>query len=281
MRDNRIARRGTMRPRYLTKSRFKLGLDCPTKLFYTGKNAIYPNRNADNEFLQFLAEGGFQVGKLAQCYYPEGIEVESTDHATALAQTDELMQRTDVVIFEAAFRHDDLFVRVDVLVKRGDAIQLIEVKAKSMDPDDPTKSFMGSRGGIRSGWVEYLYDIAFQQHVFINAYPAHEPFTQAYLMLADTSKTASVDGLNQRFIVDASRRVQTRGDVTPEGLGEPILTAFPVDEIITHIKNEDCVKRNGYPFDVFIRHLAAHYTQDRKIEPVLTAECKACELNFN
>lgn len=29
-----------MKPRYLTKGRFKLGLECPTKLFYT-KNAAY------------------------------------------------------------------------------------------------------------------------------------------------------------------------------------------------------------------------------------------------
>ena len=26
--------------RYLTKSRFKLALDCPTKLFYTGKTSL-------------------------------------------------------------------------------------------------------------------------------------------------------------------------------------------------------------------------------------------------
>jgi len=27
--------------RYLTKSRFKLAVDCPTKLFYTGKESVY------------------------------------------------------------------------------------------------------------------------------------------------------------------------------------------------------------------------------------------------
>ena len=31
------------KPRYLTKSRFKLALECPTKLFYTGKIEIYPD----------------------------------------------------------------------------------------------------------------------------------------------------------------------------------------------------------------------------------------------
>ena len=29
------------KPRYLTKSRFKLGMECPAKLFYTAKEAVY------------------------------------------------------------------------------------------------------------------------------------------------------------------------------------------------------------------------------------------------
>ena len=33
-------------PRYLTKSRFKLALECPTKLYYTGKPE-YLDRSAD------------------------------------------------------------------------------------------------------------------------------------------------------------------------------------------------------------------------------------------
>jgi hypothetical protein len=46
-------------PRYLTKSRYKLGLECPTKLFYTGK-AIYPNTRMDDPFLAALAECGYR-----------------------------------------------------------------------------------------------------------------------------------------------------------------------------------------------------------------------------
>jgi hypothetical protein len=48
-------------PRYLTKSRFKLALECPTKLFYTGKTDLYPYAKQEDEFLQALADGGFQV----------------------------------------------------------------------------------------------------------------------------------------------------------------------------------------------------------------------------
>ncbi len=59
--------------RYLTKSRFKIAVECPTKLFYTGKEAVYRNLKQEDTFLQALADGGFQVGKMATMLYPQGI----------------------------------------------------------------------------------------------------------------------------------------------------------------------------------------------------------------
>lgn len=49
-------------PRYLTKSRFKLAAECPTKLFYTGKPYLYQNLKQEDSFLAMLADGGYQVG---------------------------------------------------------------------------------------------------------------------------------------------------------------------------------------------------------------------------
>jgi len=63
-------------PRYLTKSRFKLAAECPTKLYYSGKRDEYYDTLSNNEFLAMLAEGGYQVGELAKYRYPEGIEIE-------------------------------------------------------------------------------------------------------------------------------------------------------------------------------------------------------------
>jgi len=48
------------KPRYLTKSRFKQALDCPTKLYYTKKSEYVNNQQTDT-FLESLAQGGFQV----------------------------------------------------------------------------------------------------------------------------------------------------------------------------------------------------------------------------
>jgi hypothetical protein len=39
------------RPRYLTKSRFKLAAECPTKLLYAGKEDVYRNTKQGGNFM--------------------------------------------------------------------------------------------------------------------------------------------------------------------------------------------------------------------------------------
>lgn len=108
-------------PRYLTKSRFKLATECPTKLFYTGKKEYLDNK-LDDPFLASLADGGFQVGELAKCYYPDGHDITSLDYEESIQQTNELLKQENVVIFEPAIRFGNLFVRVDILVKQGNEL---------------------------------------------------------------------------------------------------------------------------------------------------------------
>ena len=62
------------KPRYLTKSRFKMGLECPTKLYYTGKKE-YADKSLDDPFMEALAEGGFQVGELAKYTFAGGHDI--------------------------------------------------------------------------------------------------------------------------------------------------------------------------------------------------------------
>ena len=121
----------TNRPRYLTKSRYKIALECPTKLFYTHKKEEYANLHQEDEFLMALAEGGFQVGELAKYYHPGGHDITSLSYKESLEETNALLQQENVIIYEPAILFEDFFIRVDVLVKTGNKIDLIEVKAKS------------------------------------------------------------------------------------------------------------------------------------------------------
>lgn len=185
-----------MPTRYLTKSRFKLALSCPTKLYYTGKKN-YANANDGNEFLAMLADGGFQVGGLAKCMYPQGIEIAANDTQQAVAQTTELLKNESVVLFEPAIFFGGFLVRVDVLVKRGNVLEVIEVKAKSYSGDP--SSLSGKRKAISGDMLSYVQDVAFQKYVVQKAFPACT--VSASLLMPDKSKTAQVNGMNQWFKV--------------------------------------------------------------------------------
>jgi hypothetical protein len=178
-----------MSNRYLTKSRFKLAMECPTKLYYTGKEE-YINQNIDDPFLIALAEGGFQVGELAKHYFAGGYDIETLDYDEALRITNELLSKDKVIIYEAAILYEKFFIRTDILVKNGRNIELIEVKAKSADD-------FYNKSGIKPEWKPYLLDVAFQKYVVAKAFPDYKVI--AYLMLADKDAKCPTDGLNQKL----------------------------------------------------------------------------------
>ena len=269
-----------MKARYLTKTRFKLGLECPTKLFYTGK-AEYPNQKMDDAFLEALAEGGFQVGELAKCYFPEGHNIGSLDYEEAEKQTLELLKNEKVVIFEPAIRFKNLFVRIDILVKNGNHFELIEVKAKSFDPaeEDP---FLNKNGTIVSGWLSYMYDISFQKYVLSQAIPNSN--IDAYLMLTDKSIPCPSDGLNQKFRIerDASNRkgVKVSHSITKEDLTLKLLRQIPVDEFIHLImEGKETKEQKDRSFVDEIHYLAAQYEADVRITSEIGANCRDCEFH--
>ncbi|MBC5782637.1 DUF2779 domain-containing protein [Ramlibacter sp. USB13] len=268
------------RPRYLTKSRFKLAVECPTKLHYTGKPAVYPDAKSDDEFLQALAEGGFQVGELAKLMFPGGIEVTAATHDAQVAETDALLQRDEVTIFEAAIRHGNFFVRVDILRKMGTQVELIEVKAKSFDSTDP-HAFRAKRGGIVGEMLPYLQDIAFQRHVFALAYPGLQ--ARCSLMMADKSKAGSVDGLNQMFRIRRDGR-QARVEVRAAAIGEPVLTCADVEAEVQEILVRP-LKAPGAPAGATLASLAQEwserYVRDERIAPVPGARCAHCEFRVD
>lgn len=259
--------------RYLTKSRFILGNGCPTKLFYTKKHE-YGNSRQTDEFLQSLAEGGMIVGELAKLYFPGGHEVSTLDYAKALEETNQLLLGDDVVIFEAAVAFQNLFCRVDVLVKKGNELQLIEVKAKSIDGND-NDPFRGTRGGIVSNWKDYLLDVAFQRFVLQQALP--EFTVSSWLMCVDKTQGCTVDGLHRLFKIesDGSRTscVFVGGDA--EGsICREILKRRRVDGHIDELCSDDF---GGRDFEQYVRWLADNYQQDTRIAPEIGVHCRNCE----
>jgi hypothetical protein len=266
--------------RYLTKSRFKLAVECPTKLYYTGKDSEYNDLKTNDLFLQSLAEGGFQVGKMATMLYPDGIEITATSNDDAERLTSELLKDNEnITLFEPAIRFENLFIRIDILVKCGNQLELIEVKAKSYNSDDP--QIEGRSGTIQSNILPYIQDVAFQRYVLAKAMP--KATISSYLMMPDKAKIASIDGLNQCFKI---KRISERSvEVT---LGEnciqkiescrDILAKVSVDRYVNMVMEHEINFPGGHSYlGDLVETWSRSYKNDERVKPTLHAGCAKCE----
>lgn len=99
---------------YLTKSRFMAGLQCDKRLWLSWHEPAPYEEPEPGSTLDI----GIEIGRKAQLLFPGGILVDEPpwEHATAVVHTRELMTNPNVpAIFEAAFEHRGVRIRVDVL----------------------------------------------------------------------------------------------------------------------------------------------------------------------
>ena len=271
-----------MSKRYLTKSRFKSALECPTKLYYTRKDKEYADKSKKDKFLSALAEGGYQVGELAKYYHPNGFEVLSERDDEQLNETSELLKKKKVIIYEPAIKFENFFIRVDVLVKDGNNVDLIEVKAKSFISES---EFYSDKGFISSSWRSYLYDIAFQNWVTKNVYPNWN--ITPFLMLADKNQKTSVDGMNQLFTLKRDetndKSFHVDGDMKNDLGQNKLLTKVNVSRAVKLIyegkdkSEEDKSVEEKKEFSSRLREYANYYEEDTRYPVVVGSKCKKCE----
>lgn len=262
----------------LTKSRFTQALSCPTKLFYAADKG-YANQSIEDPFLAALAEGGFQVGELAKCYFPGGIEITSLNQSEAVSETRKLLQQDSVILFEPAIEFENCLVRVDILVKSGSRVELHEVKAKSFDSQEGPE-FLKRDGTPNSEWKKYLYDVAFQKWVVQKAFP--EWSISAHLMLTDKAQRTHTSGLNQHFPIVTDERGRKRvivdNTLRDEDLEPKLLTSVNVDSICADIFS---ATEHGLgvteTFSQMIARLSNACEKHELIEHKVGKHCKECE----
>ncbi len=264
---------------HLSKSDFKTARECPAKLYY--KKLRYPSTLADNDYLRYLAEGGFMVEKAAQLLCPEGREF-----AFPLGRTREAADATrvflegpeDGVRFEAVVTWGNLMARIDILEKRGRTLNLVEVKSISVDTSDDNNPLRGKRGGIESRMRPYLEDVAFQTLLLRQAFPE---FTVApFLCVVDKALKVGPEATLDRFVLHAgggerfSRPdVEYRGDVEALRANPPIVrlnVSGEVDELAEEVWTEATCFAESVQGDQPIR-------LDAEIGP----DCAKCEYRFH
>lgn len=276
---------------YLSKSRFKIALECLTKLYYTGKKTEYADENLNDPFLQALAKGGFQVGELAKYYFTdnpvaENITISTLNAAEAIEETKKRLSLPGrVVIAEGAFIFGNLFIRADIVVKENNTLLLYEVKAKSVDNenDDPDSFLNKKRDQVATGWVPYLYDLAFQKYVMANCDYSKGYAIKAHLMMADKDAYATIDGINQLFKIvnkDGGHNVVVPEGLTRAQLGNKILKEINLDDVIENIWDKFSVPndyQSGMKFSDFVKLAESTYVKNEKIFAPIGSKCKGCQ----
>lgn len=276
----------------LTKSLFTTSLGCPRKLYYAVHKEQYDNANSDNEFMRSLAEGGIQVGALVRHYYFSKYKsfaqyyIETKDKEEALRLTNEAMREQNAVIAEAAFEWNGCFVRVDILVKRGSTIHLIEVKSSSLKPEDEAKiTTLTKRNEVNSGYRKYIYDLAFQKYVVENALGED---VVGYLMLINSDQSCDVDGLNQMIRINTkTHEVDESGlqaYMPPTEIAEWLLLPCDMDLVCNAIiagKTAEQANYMGATFTDYVDMLLDSLRKDSPVAARISSQCKNCEFKSN
>ena len=200
----------------LSKSDFKTASDCSSKLYYKKKR--YPSLLEENHYLQFLADGGYMVEKMAKLLYPDGIEMESRDnpeqaHAEAAAL---IAERENLTLFEPTILDGKRLVRVDILNKKGNELELIEVKSASVDMGniEGLSPFRGKQGKIISKRKPYLEDVTYQYLVLSKVFPDY--LIRPYLCMVDKSKDATAETTCNQFKLTRATNAKGRKAWAPE-----------------------------------------------------------------
>jgi hypothetical protein len=193
----------------------------------------------------------------------------------AVEETRRLLENKRITIFEAAIFHDNRLVRIDVLRKKGNDFDLIEVKSKAGDSNEYRAGtlFTGARGGIRSEWRDYLEDVAFQAAVLRAAYP--QASVRCFLLAPDKAKTARLDGLCQRFHIRREGRtveVDVVGDPA-ELRREDILTLFQADAEVAALVEEVEVARKQF--------MPGLLPKLKKLPAQIGYDCRNCEYRID
>jgi len=155
---------------YLSKSLFVRGVRCHKSLYLSKyKPELKDEVSADTEK---SFELGYKIGDLAQNLFPGGVLVpyEGLSHNEQIEMTTSLIDKGCKTIYEATFFYNGVFIKADILHKRGNGWDVYEVKnstkVKDYHIDDASVQYYvitGSGLAISRAFVVYV-DTQYVRH---------------------------------------------------------------------------------------------------------------------
>jgi hypothetical protein len=176
---------------FLSKSRFIKGMQCHKALwFQTHRPELKQEASAS---LQAIFDSGHEVGTLAQQLFPGGVEVpfDGVTLSDQVEQTRSLIASGIDTIYEAAFSHDNIFVKADILHRTVNGWKIGEVKSSTKAKE------------------VYVNDAAVQYHVISGC---GIPVSDIGLVLIDTGyvRHGDIDPQGLFKWVDVTEKVLSR-----------------------------------------------------------------------
>jgi len=147
---------------YLSKSHFIRGLQCHKSLYLNKyypelKDAIPPSREA-------VFKAGIQVGIFAQGLFPDGLNIPygPDSFEKQIKLTREAIDKGIETIYEASFRHDGVFVKIDILHKGKSGWEIYEVKSSTSlkdiyIPDAAVQYYVAKGAGLEVSGVFLIH----------------------------------------------------------------------------------------------------------------------------
>ncbi|WP_271252162.1 DUF2779 domain-containing protein [Pseudanabaena sp. Chao 1811] len=283
-------------PIYLTKSDLKTARSCSTKLYY--KKLGYPTVDRVDPYTRILADGNFIISKIAHLLYPEGIYISANLNsdesiANAAQETIAYLQQEHIVLFEPVLYAAHKLARADILVKHGDRIEIIEIRAKGFDSaahEDLIKYrnlslFRNKRTGKVGGeWRYIIEDIAYQvgilQEMLAEHLPSVDMQISPYLLVPDRAKTTQIDHLASYFQI---QRLSTHRNSFSKFNGIAVnftgdLQEIYNDQLLTKVNIETEVSELISP-TIASAHKYIDYLieQSPELFAPISKSCKGCE----
>lgn len=116
----------------LSKSKILLNRQCQKRLWL---QVFKPGLAEIDASAEARFRDGNKVGEVARQLYPGGDFIDTLNRKEALARTEADLQAGGKPIFEAAFLHNEVLVRADLLVPEVSGYKLVEVKSSTSVKD--------------------------------------------------------------------------------------------------------------------------------------------------
>ncbi len=185
----------------LSKSLYMRGLQC-YKSLYLDRHRPELRGEAAPE-LEALFARGHEVGVYAHMLFPGGVVVpfDGLTMDEQLARTRDEIDRETKAIYEGAFSHDDVFVKVDIVVRNHGYLDLYEVKSATSVKE------------------HYWDDVAIQYYVLAGC---GLPVNKAYLVHINNSYVRDGDIVPEELFViqDITGVVRDKQESIRDTLGE-------------------------------------------------------------